>query len=49
MSGADLSGADLKEANLQNARGITDERLAEAKTLEGPPCPRAENMSRHLL
>ena len=36
---ADLSGAILSEANLKGARGVTEEHLKEAKSLQGATMP----------
>jgi len=35
LEGADLSEADLSGANLTRARGVTDEQLSQAKSLQG--------------
>jgi uncharacterized protein YjbI with pentapeptide repeats len=39
LSGADLSDADLSGANLRDARGVTDEQLDQAASLEGATMP----------
>ena len=39
LSGADLSGADLGGANLLNAKGVTEEQLDKAASLEGATMP----------
>ncbi len=47
LPGADLSGANLSGANLSRAKGITDEQLGKAKTLEGAVMPDgSEHLSR---
>jgi uncharacterized protein YjbI with pentapeptide repeats len=38
-SGASLSGANLSGANLRDARGVTDEQLDQAASLEGATMP----------
>jgi uncharacterized protein YjbI with pentapeptide repeats len=44
LSDANLSGADLSGANLSDARGVTDEQLDRAASLEGATMP---NGSKH--
>jgi hypothetical protein len=39
LSRANLSDADLNKADLSDATGVTDEQLAQAKTLEGATMP----------
>jgi uncharacterized protein YjbI with pentapeptide repeats len=39
LPGADLSGANLSGVDLSGAKGITDEQLGKAKTLEGAIMP----------
>jgi len=39
LTGADFSRASLKESNLLGARGLTEEQLRQAKTLEGAKLP----------
>jgi uncharacterized protein YjbI with pentapeptide repeats len=42
LSGANLYHADLSSANLGGARGVTDDQLAEAKSLEGATMPNGQ-------
>jgi uncharacterized protein YjbI with pentapeptide repeats len=39
---ADLSGADLSDANLRGARGLTDEQITAAESLEGATMPNGQ-------
>jgi uncharacterized protein YjbI with pentapeptide repeats len=39
LSGANLSGADLSNARLNSAKGVSEEQLEQAKTLEGATMP----------
>jgi hypothetical protein len=42
LSGADLSGADLWNADLRGARGLTDEQITAAESLEGATMPNGQ-------
>jgi len=42
LSSADLSDANLSRANLTGAQGATQERLAQAKYLEGATMPNGQ-------
>jgi uncharacterized protein YjbI with pentapeptide repeats len=48
LSGADLSGADLSGADLTGAQGVTEERLAQAKSLEGATMPNGQKYEEWL-
>jgi uncharacterized protein YjbI with pentapeptide repeats len=39
LSGAQLNGTDLSNARLNGAKGVTEEQLKQAKTLEGATMP----------
>jgi len=42
LQGTDLSNAKLSEANLDGAKGVTNEQLAQAKSLEHTTLPNGE-------
>jgi uncharacterized protein YjbI with pentapeptide repeats len=39
LEDANLSGADLSGADLSGAKGVTEEQLAQAKSLKGATMP----------
>jgi uncharacterized protein YjbI with pentapeptide repeats len=43
LRGASLTNADLRGANLTNAEGLSEEQLAEVKSLEGATMPNGQN------
>src|SRR5215211_6962633 len=43
LRGASLTNADLRGANLTNAEGLSEEQLAEVKSLEGATMPNGHN------
>jgi uncharacterized protein YjbI with pentapeptide repeats len=46
LSGADLSDADLSDANLRDAKGVTNEQLSAASSLEGATMPDGQTLKR---
>jgi uncharacterized protein YjbI with pentapeptide repeats len=44
LSGADLSDADLSDANLRDAKGVTNEQLSAASSLEGATMPDGQTL-----